>query len=135
MFRVLVVDDDPALREMLSIILISEGYEVCQARNGLEAVECLQRDWRPAVMLLDVMMPLMDGVAVCQWVTTTLPVHERPRIVILSASMVPGTQFPTADAMLTKPFGVDAVLDLVQHFCRLPTAEGTPWHASTAFAA
>ena len=132
MFRVLVVDDDPALREMLAIILESEGYEVTQARNGLEAVECLQRGWRPAVMLLDIMMPLMDGVAVCNWLTATMPPHERPRVVILTASMVPGTALPAADAMLTKPFGVDAVLELVRHFCHTPAAEAATWSAACA---
>jgi|SRR6185437_13263292 two-component system response regulator MprA len=117
MTRVLIVDDDPALREMLAIILTSEGYEVERARDGMEAVACLARGWRPAVMLLDVMMPVMDGVAVCEWVAARLPAHERPRIVILSASIAPGVTIPLADAQLSKPFGVDAVLEIVQRFC------------------
>jgi two-component system response regulator MprA len=117
MARVLVVDDDPALREMLGIILESEGYEVARARDGAEAVACLQSGWQPAVMLLDVLMPVMDGGAVCEWVAAHLLPHERPRLVILSASLAPGTRFPLADAQLSKPFGVDAVLSLVRHFC------------------
>lgn len=117
MARVLVVDDDPALREMLGIILESEGYEVARARDGAEAVACLQSGWQPAVMLLDVLMPVMDGGEVCEWVATQLLPHERPHVVILSASLAPGTRLPLADAQLSKPFGVDAVLSLVRRFC------------------
>jgi CheY-like chemotaxis protein len=117
MARVLVVDDDPALREMLGIILESEGYEVARACDGAEAVAYLQSGWQPAVMLLDVLMPVMDGGEVCEWVVAHLPAPARPRVVILSASLVPGARFPLADAQLSKPFGVDAVLALVQRFC------------------
>lgn len=116
MTRVLVVDDDPSLREMLAFILESEGYEVARARDGAEAVACLVSGWQPAVMLLDVLMPVMDGYAVCEWVATHLAAHTRPRIVILSASLTPGVALPLADAQLSKPFGVDAVLDLVRQF-------------------
>jgi CheY-like chemotaxis protein len=116
MARVLVVDDDPSLREMLAFILESEGYEVARARDGAEAVACLADGWRPAVMLLDVLMPVMDGWAVCEWVAAHLAAHERPHVVILSASLAPGVALPLADAQLSKPFGVDAVLDLVRRF-------------------
>jgi CheY-like chemotaxis protein len=129
MFRVLVVDDDPALRAMMVTILESEGYEVTQARNGQEAVACLERGWHPVVMLLDVMMPVMDGIAVCHWVNARMPLQERPHIIILSASMAPGTELPAAAAMLTKPFGIDAVLDLVGHFCQVDQAHPAAYAA------
>ncbi len=120
MTRVLIVDDDPALREMLGIILTSEGYEIERARDGTEAVACLASGWHPAVMLLDVMMPIMDGMAVCEWVAAHLSPVERPRIVILSASLAPGVVVPQADAQLSKPFGVDAVLELVRRLSVSP---------------
>ena len=58
--RVLVIDDDAGLRELLQLCLEDEGYAVAVAANGREGLDRLQR-WRPRVILLDLMMPVMDG--------------------------------------------------------------------------
>jgi CheY-like chemotaxis protein len=58
---VLVVDDDPDVRVMLETYLELEGFDVLTASNGLDALQRL-RDVRPSVILLDLMMPVMDGV-------------------------------------------------------------------------
>ncbi|KNX37728.1 MtrAB system response regulator MtrA [Luteipulveratus halotolerans] len=63
--RVLVVDDDPALAEMLGIILHSEGLEVTHCADGSTAVQAF-RDSKPDVILLDVMLPGIDGIEVCR---------------------------------------------------------------------
>lgn len=115
MIRVLVVDDNPALREMLALILSGEGYEVARARHGGEAVQYIDSGWHPDIVLLDVLMPVMDGLAVCAWIRQHVPVADRPYIVILSASVLPGVDLP-ADAVLMKPFGVDAMLTVVKRF-------------------
>jgi CheY-like chemotaxis protein len=60
MAHVLVVEDHPDLREMLAVMLQAEGYDVRTAGNGLEALQCLERE-RPAVIVLDLMMPVMTG--------------------------------------------------------------------------
>jgi CheY-like chemotaxis protein len=57
---VLVVDDDPAIRAFVSELLVDEGYEVRAATNGRDALTVLA-SWRPDVILLDLMMPEMDG--------------------------------------------------------------------------
>ena len=57
---VLVVEDHADLREMLAVMLESEGFRVQVAQNGREALECLRRS-RPSVILLDLMMPVMTG--------------------------------------------------------------------------
>ncbi len=117
MQRVMVVDDDPALREMLAIILEGEDFDVVTAGDGRAAVECIARGWHPDVVLLDLMMPVMDGAAVCRWLAAHLAAHERPRVVILSASVLPGEVVPNADAMLPKPFDIDAVLRVLHRMC------------------
>ena len=63
--KILVVDDDPSIREILSIQLARLGYDVTTAADGLEAVELFKKSAFDAV-LLDLMMPRMDGLATCQ---------------------------------------------------------------------
>ena len=58
---VLVVEDDPELLHSLSEVLQSEGYGVARARHGLEALGRLRGGTRPSVILLDLMMPIMNG--------------------------------------------------------------------------
>ena len=58
--RLLVVDDDPTIREMLEMLLDSEGYQVATASNGADALDVLS-DIHPDVILLDMKMPVMDG--------------------------------------------------------------------------
>src|SRR4051812_17985311 len=58
---VLLVDDDDAIREALTEILVCEGFSVHPAQNGKEALDWLQRHGGPCVVLLDLMMPVMDG--------------------------------------------------------------------------
>ena len=63
--RVLVVDDDPALAEMLGIVLRGDGFEPAFVADGSRALDAL-REFRPDIVLLDVMLPGLDGVQVCQ---------------------------------------------------------------------
>ncbi|WP_131765950.1 response regulator transcription factor [Candidatus Protofrankia californiensis] len=63
--RVLVVDDEPAVRESLERSLRFEGYEVSSARDGAEALDAVARD-RPDIVVLDVMMPRVDGLETCR---------------------------------------------------------------------
>lgn len=63
--RILVVDDEPAIVDVLSRLLARDGYHVATARNGAEALDSVARQ-KPDLILLDVMMPLVDGFAVCQ---------------------------------------------------------------------
>ena len=63
--RILVVDDEPAIIDVLSRLLTRDGYNVIAARNGAEALEYVARQ-KPDLILLDVMMPIIDGFSVCQ---------------------------------------------------------------------
>jgi putative two-component system response regulator len=63
--RILVVDDEPAIIDVLSRLLTRDGYNVITARNGAEALDIVDRQ-KPDLILLDVMMPLIDGFTVCQ---------------------------------------------------------------------
>ncbi|MDO8756475.1 MAG: response regulator, partial [Elusimicrobiota bacterium] len=63
--KILVVDDDPSIREILSIQLSRMGYEVTTAGDGHEALDCFKSD-PPDAILMDLMMPRLDGLASCQ---------------------------------------------------------------------
>ena len=63
--KILVVDDDPDILDAITMILESQGYQVVTARDGVEGLASL-RAGKPALMILDLLMPKMDGFAVCK---------------------------------------------------------------------
>jgi DNA-binding response OmpR family regulator len=126
MAQVLVVDDDPAIRQLLTDILEMDGHEVRVAVDGLAAVRALEVI-RPDCVILDVMMPGLDGYGVLRSIRAQegdpLPV------IMLTAAAEPDTAARAwgdgADYFLAKPFGATDVLDLVDALTgdRLPTGE------------
>lgn len=113
MGRVLVVDDDPTLRETLGEVLTDEGYEVRLAQNGREALEELDR-WETDLVILDVMMPVMDAYGF----RATLAERGEliPPVILLSAA--PGLGAAAHDlgavGVISKPFRLDELLEGVQ---------------------
>jgi CheY-like chemotaxis protein len=106
---VLVVDDDPDILEAICDILEGERYRVERARNGAEALERLTREW-PTLILLDLMMPVMDGLAFAQALRLRGPDAAIP-IVVISADGDPRkAALVGARGFLAKPFDVDALL-------------------------
>jgi CheY-like chemotaxis protein len=114
--RVLVVEDDDELRIALKESLVAEGYEVETASNGAEALAVLRKDEtkRPAVILLDLMMPVMNG---WQFITAQ---KDDPKlalipVVVLSAvgSHVQSVAPLDVAAFMRKPFELDALLDTI----------------------
>jgi DNA-binding response OmpR family regulator len=109
---VLVVDDDPDILQTLALCLSTEGYRVLQASNGQEALDTLARE-RPAVVLLDLMMPVMDG---WQFVTELdARGWRRMPLLILSADRAVQAHALKlkADGFLAKPFDLDELLGKV----------------------
>jgi len=109
---VLVVDDEPQVVWMLQFSLQAEGYETFSARDGRSALEEI-RQHRPNLMLLDIMMPVMDGWSVLEQMQA-LPVEDRPRVVVVSARSSLRDRAKAAelgaDAFVPKPFNVDDLL-------------------------
>ncbi len=112
---VLVVDDEPQVVWMLRFSLEAAGYRVLSAREGREALVAV-REHRPDLMLLDIMMPAMDGWAVLQHLQE-LPSDERPKVIVLSARTGVRDRARAselgADAFVPKPFNVDDLLDVM----------------------
>jgi len=82
-FKILVVDDEKDIQEFIEYNLKKEGYDVFLANNGLEAIEQTKKI-KPDLILMDVMMPLMDGIQACQQIKTN-PLYSKIFIVFLTA--------------------------------------------------
>ncbi len=106
--RVLVVDDDRDIRELLVELLASEGYEVASAADGRRAL-AEARAHRPDVILLDLMMPVMSGWEFRQEQLRDPGLADIPVVVVTAfEESIDGTE------LLRKPFLVEDVLDAVQ---------------------
>jgi CheY-like chemotaxis protein len=115
--RILVVEDDNSIRELLVELLQSEGYEVASAVNGLEGLKYLQTQKNPDLILIDLMMPVMDGYAFrteqmknAQW--SKIPV------VVMSAEANAKEKMKSfgITAFLAKPVELDTILKTVEQY-------------------
>jgi DNA-binding response OmpR family regulator len=108
---VLVVDDDDMIRRLVRAVLEADEFEVAEARDGESALQ-LVSDTEPAVVVLDIMMPGLDGVEVCKRLN-----HDKVKVIILTARddarLEDECKAAGADAFLTKPFASVQLLDLV----------------------
>jgi CheY-like chemotaxis protein len=114
MAQILVVDDDPGIRQLLTDVLEIDGHEVRVAADGVAAVRALEI-LRPHCIVLDVMMPGLDGYGVLRSVRK-LEGDPIP-VIMLTAAAEPDTAMRAwadgVDYFLAKPFEADEVLDLI----------------------
>lgn len=103
--RVLVVEDEHDLRELIARWLETKGYQVTEAADGRDAVELLEAGLDPDVILLDMTMPRMDGRAFLDWLRAS-DEHRHRRVVIASAYIEEQPQ-AGADRTFKKPFRPD----------------------------
>jgi len=113
--KILVVDDDPIIRDMMVDILSLEGYPIDTARHGLEAMEILRGE-ESYLVFLDVMMPVLDGKEVCAILEAEPQLRNRHFIVLMSAVdklAEVSSLIKNVDATMPKPFSVDDVVGIV----------------------
>jgi two-component system, OmpR family, KDP operon response regulator KdpE len=119
------VDDEPQIRRIMRETLITAGYEVDDARNGMEGLEKL-RDFHPDLVLLDINMPEMGGVEVCK----TIRRDSNIAIIMLTVRKSDADKVAALDAgaddFVTKPFSTPELLARVRAALRrVPLAQGT----------
>jgi two-component system, OmpR family, response regulator MprA len=120
---VLVVDDDPQLRDALTRALQLDGYSVSTASNGAQALDAVSHH-RPELMVLDVMMPYVGGLDVCR---TLRDRHDRLPILVLTARDEVGDRVAGLDAgaddYLTKPFALEELRARIRALLRRTTSD------------
>ncbi|RPH67161.1 MAG: response regulator [Myxococcaceae bacterium] len=116
---VLVVDDDPGIRESVTEVLSAEGYRVLEAPDGEEALVRLDGLEGRCVVLLDLAMPRMNGLELLRELSRSGR-SERFPVVVMSANAHPRElEFPQVVALLRKPFELDELLRWVEVCSRL----------------
>ncbi|MDB4966613.1 MAG: chemotaxis protein CheY [Myxococcales bacterium] len=113
---VLVVEDDPDIREAVQMILEDEGFQVVTASNGAEAEAELERMDDPCLMLLDLMMPVMSGWELLEHLKRDGKLHDGGlSIVVVSASP---HQVPSGPvATMRKPVRAEQLISTVRRYC------------------
>jgi CheY-like chemotaxis protein len=116
---ILVVDDDPDVRASLTEVLSDEGYRVTGVSNGREALEVLRKATRPSLILLDMMMPDMDG-----W-RFRVEQQKRPELASIPVVLLSGHGNVRDAALalgaadyLRKPLSIENLLEIAERYCR-----------------
>ena len=111
MNTILVVDDEPLIRDVVVDLLRDAGFAVVTADDGRAALEMVQHE-APSLVLMDVMMPRMDGCAAFQAMREHAHGDGLP-VILMSAMAEPADLDPEITAFLRKPFDLDQLLALV----------------------
>jgi CheY-like chemotaxis protein len=115
---VLIVEDDPLIRETLGEILAEEGYRTLSARDGAEALDCLRAAALPDLIILDLMMPVMNG---WEFRAEQLrdPVLARIPVIVVSGSTQPSERAVSLQPsdFISKPVNLELLLEAVARHC------------------
>lgn len=123
--RIMVVDDDPDIVMLIKYQLETEGYQVISAFDGLEALNRIAEQ-KPDLIVLDIMMPKVDGWVVCHSIKS-MPQTGDTKVIILSAktqirSKIKGLYIMQADLYMTKPFDLEDLSANISKLLRLESA-------------
>lgn len=119
--KILVVDDEPDVVEMIVLALTGEGFEVVQAYDGLSALDMVESE-QPDLVLLDIMMPMMSGYQVCEQLKAN-PLTKDIPIVCLTSASAPDVHAKSiqlgAVGLMEKPFLPSELADQVRRFLKI----------------
>ena len=118
---ILIVEDDADTREAIGISLQAEGYAVRAAPDGLEALELLDQGLRPCLILLDLMMPVMDGVHFRMEQLNRPEIAEIPVVVVSAFGQLTRAKWLRATDYLPKPIDFDRLMAIVDRVCGRPS--------------
>ena len=115
--KVLCIEDEPEMIDLIQLILEREGYQVVGAVGGQEGIEALERE-KPDLILLDIMMPEVDGWEVFQHIKASEELKDKPVIIVTAKAQnidkVLGLYIAKVDDYVTKPFGPHELVESIQ---------------------
>lgn len=116
----LVVDDEPTIRALVAKIVERAGFRADVARDGADAIEKLEKE-HYSVLIVDLMMPIMDGYGVVEWVREHA--DPKPAIIVVSAgdsAALRRLDGSLVHSIIRKPFDVDLLTDMVSAAAKVP---------------
>jgi CheY-like chemotaxis protein len=113
---ILVVEDDAGIRESLVECLATEGFDVLPATNGVDGLARL-RARRPHLVVLDLVMPVMNGAEFLDAVARDSTLAGVPVLLMTAAMPTPGERLPPVSGYLPKPFELDELLEAIERHC------------------
>jgi two-component system alkaline phosphatase synthesis response regulator PhoP len=126
-YKVLIVDDEPDIIELLEYNLIKDGYTVASANNGKEALTKLSDGFKPDLLLLDIMMPQMDGIETARRIRE-IPEYKNVYILFLTARSEEYSEVAAfevgADDYINKPIKIRALMSRIHAMFRRETQKG-----------
>jgi twitching motility two-component system response regulator PilG len=114
--KILVVESSPTIRKVISITLSKRGYEVIEAGNGLEALNCLDKT-KPDMILMDVVLPKIDGYKILSIIQDSTELKDTPVIILTSKEGIVSRvkqKFTGSTAYLPKPFDLSKLLETTE---------------------
>lgn len=127
MATILLVEDNDDIREMMAVALELGGYRVVAAPNGRAALEVLRHTPRPSLILLDLMMPVMNGWEVCKALKGDPSLADIP-VVVVSAVTTDVCERLSGTRLVPKPIDLDYLLDVVDEQCGTQFSGPGPRH-------
>jgi two-component system, OmpR family, alkaline phosphatase synthesis response regulator PhoP len=121
--RILIIDDDPHIRELLAINIAAAGFTIATAENGCAGLSAVRRE-KPDLIVLDIMMPGMDGYEVCKIIRDSADLQST-KILMLTAKdaardKMIGKEILRADEYLTKPFDIAELMAVIGALLGVP---------------
>jgi len=123
--RILVVEDNTTYRKMLKIRLKSEGYKIITAENGLEGLDKARRE-KPDLIILDLMLPRIDGHQVCRFIKFDKNIRDTPIVVLTCRNLSEDVELAIkehVDAFIIKGTRIEILLNVMK---RLLDSRGAP---------
>ncbi len=119
-YRILIADDEEDIKTVMSMVLESEGYEILTAYDGLDALDKAQNEL-PDLILLDIMMPMFDGIEVCKKLKSDWKTKDIPIIMVSAAAedvSMKKAKEAGADDYIIKPFEPEVLLQKVKKYLK-----------------
>lgn len=115
--KILVAEDDRALSKLIETVVKDKGYEVRVAPDGATTLRLI-KEFKPDLVLLDIMMPVVDGYHICKILSEDPQYHPVPKIIIITVRREDWdrriSKFGGADAFISKPFNMGDLLEKIK---------------------